>query len=1187
MSHHYSPQIQSHPSVKDHRSLPGFVPTFSLSSSGSSTFTNFSSTAISPQLTPPASFWPEQKAALLDKNIERSVDVPAWRNKEMGHQPFGVDTYSTDPHRDEVPTSSTGRISQPGASTFQGLKHSGVGSSSKDWSLMRNTNGDTSRHFSSSGASGFDESRVSCSEQTDDAPFIPEWSENSVSALPPETSPPRYSAESAADILMAFGLVKEDLLELDSYPKDELTPENLPLILHQISIKKRKRAAGVSSELHRSTSMSSKTSLDSKETVTHQNKMPKSILKKRKVMDFGASGIPSKDEIEKTSEDRCGRGDASLSNNQRPSGCSQEVRSAVDEENRVQYGENQQNRDQKGPVSKGLPPSSMVNDYTSSTPRVFPHTCSLCNKECVHMQEWFSHQSTSFHQESRRLLQKQFPEWDGEERPSISGKTKALPSTSQILQRCDQKTSCDGHSRPCSPLNSRSSEVKMDNSAGSFWSSIVHHQSNPSHSYPHDKGSFRCSEGQVQKSRSRSRSNSPCHHHGSKDSRDRSVSPHRETQCVYERFTHSEQVHDVQCIPGLGEDPVTSQSALPFESSPPRFTAESAENLLLSFGLVKEDLAGLASYPENEITPDSLPYFLRQIRIQKQKIDGRVGNSHKASSNKSVDLQNNLNVNKNPAKMKKKTKNKKTTDILGGSNLVHCRVSGVPVGGKNEKTSKPSGGERGVLQVDNEKFVGCSKESIPKNVKTNDSDSVTNLSSKKGPFKQSGAGHLLTSETNQSCTKRPNCPASKNSNHEQSKTQEKGIIAGKEKGNQQTAKHGQLQQTQPGFKTDKDLQHQFASTHRAPFCPRPTFNDVDHMPLSPSNLYLDKLSRFLPLLCQMNDYAAITPKVFPYTCSICNTEGSHNMADWFSHQMSSFHLERCKGLRQQYPLWDGQVRKLSRSRSRSLTRSKSRSRSRSRTRSRSPHSFRDTHGSQSRSWSPFYHPSTSRSKERQSPFHRKDDEWSSLRRRSFEQNISPTQSHERPTLQRLSHETIFHRQIHSSAEVEQTPDKKPSPHGSKKTPDENPSPHRSKETPDKKRGSHRSKKTPDLSPNPHRSKKTPDKSPYPHRSKETPDKKPSPHRSKKTPDKKPSPHRSKETPDKKRGSHRSKKTPDLSPNPRRSKKTPDKSPNPHRSRKTPDKSPNPHRSKKTPDKSPNPHRSKETPDKKPSSHRSK
>ncbi|KAG7498037.1 zinc finger protein 638-like [Solea senegalensis] len=53
---------------------------------------------------------------------------------------------------------------------------------------------------------------------------------------------PKYTSEAATKILSGFGLEKEDLELLSLYPEDQLTPTNLPLILRQIRIQKRKRS---------------------------------------------------------------------------------------------------------------------------------------------------------------------------------------------------------------------------------------------------------------------------------------------------------------------------------------------------------------------------------------------------------------------------------------------------------------------------------------------------------------------------------------------------------------------------------------------------------------------------------------------------------------------------------------------------------------------------------------------------------------------------------------------------------------------------------------------------------------------------------------------------------------------------------------------------------------------------------
>ncbi|XP_042368100.1 zinc finger protein 638-like [Plectropomus leopardus] len=58
----------------------------------------------------------------------------------------------------------------------------------------------------------------------------------------------------------------------------------------------------------------------------------------------------------------------------------------------------------KAAISKGLPTADMMHDYAAATPRIFPHTCSLCNKECTRVQDWISHQNTNLHLESCRLL---------------------------------------------------------------------------------------------------------------------------------------------------------------------------------------------------------------------------------------------------------------------------------------------------------------------------------------------------------------------------------------------------------------------------------------------------------------------------------------------------------------------------------------------------------------------------------------------------------------------------------------------------------------------------------------------------------------------------------------------------------------------------------------------------------------
>ncbi|KAM6071593.1 zinc finger protein 638 isoform 2-T2 [Theristicus caerulescens] len=67
---------------------------------------------------------------------------------------------------------------------------------------------------------------------------------------------------------------------------------------------------------------------------------------------------------------------------------------------------------------KRLPTPSMMNDYYATSPRIFPHMCSLCNIECTHMKDWILHQNTPSHIESCRQLRQQYPDWNPESQSS-------------------------------------------------------------------------------------------------------------------------------------------------------------------------------------------------------------------------------------------------------------------------------------------------------------------------------------------------------------------------------------------------------------------------------------------------------------------------------------------------------------------------------------------------------------------------------------------------------------------------------------------------------------------------------------------------------------------------------------------------------------------------------------------------
>lgn len=86
-------------------------------------------------------------------------------------------------------------------------------------------------------------------------------------------------------------------------------------------------------------------------------------------------------------------------------------------------------------------------------------------------------------------------------------------------------------------------------------------------------------------------------------------------------FTPTDGQHDRRSVQGLGsfDSPMPEQQAQRSQPRGSQYTVDIATNILEQFGLEKNDLELLLSYPEDQLNSDNLPYVLKQIRLQKQK----------------------------------------------------------------------------------------------------------------------------------------------------------------------------------------------------------------------------------------------------------------------------------------------------------------------------------------------------------------------------------------------------------------------------------------------------------------------------------------------------------------------------------------------------------------------------------------
>ncbi|XP_051799931.1 uncharacterized protein LOC110971259 [Acanthochromis polyacanthus] len=311
------------PPERDPRRTPSHLgPGSNFSSSGVSSATSANSGGTIPSLLSlPVTYIPKQRRPVLDEEIEGSVDMHISRaREEVRHQPVSQDSRFTGPQTGRFASSSTGGISYPTPSTSQGQRHTDVesGSSSLDWlqDYKRATEDDSSRFYSTSASCSFpssDDSRFDASSGRErgmqSIPGLGDYDYPGPDKLaaPTESSRPKYTSESAANILLHFGLEKEDLEHLISFPENQITPDNLPFILRQIRIQKAKKGTTADQskpypEPQPATSMSS-----SRGAGMHLNEMSSTVLQPSKVIDYGhtskyTGGVG--DEIGRTSDSR-------------------------------------------------------------------------------------------------------------------------------------------------------------------------------------------------------------------------------------------------------------------------------------------------------------------------------------------------------------------------------------------------------------------------------------------------------------------------------------------------------------------------------------------------------------------------------------------------------------------------------------------------------------------------------------------------------------------------------------------------------------------------------------------------------------------------------------------------------------------------------------------------------------------
>ncbi|XP_028265849.1 zinc finger protein 638-like [Parambassis ranga] len=313
---------------------------------------------------------------------------------------------------------------------------------------------------------------------------VPSWGPSASDSSSAQTRHPHggsgegqnlYTPESAGSILASFGLSNEDLELLSHYPDDQLTPDTLPFILRDIQINKSGNQKNVAST---SASPFSRSVQDRQLPPSRSSPEVPSLLTVTqtagKVIDYGhasrakdqsstkdtfnrdsSSSAPKVDKLERPERrqvrlepaepskhgDRDYRGTHSdhrkssvspgrefppshksrnLDRDYRRDGSQQRPSSETRSEASSRRSLSSSSGSKPHSSNKKFPTPTMASDFSAVPPKVYPHTCSLCNIECDQEKDWIDHINTVKHTAACRELRNKYPDWKPNA-PSRSG----------------------------------------------------------------------------------------------------------------------------------------------------------------------------------------------------------------------------------------------------------------------------------------------------------------------------------------------------------------------------------------------------------------------------------------------------------------------------------------------------------------------------------------------------------------------------------------------------------------------------------------------------------------------------------------------------------------------------------------------------------------------------------------------
>nr|XP_057944397.1 zinc finger protein 638-like [Doryrhamphus excisus]XP_057944405.1 zinc finger protein 638-like [Doryrhamphus excisus] len=289
------------------------------------------------------------------------------------------------------------------------------------------------------------------------------------------------------------------------------------------------------------------------------------------------------------------------------------------------------------------------------------------------------------------------------------------------------------------------------------------------------------------------------------------------------------------------------------------YTPENAGSILASFGLSNEDLEVLSHYPDDQLTPDTLPFILRDIQINKSDNQNTVTHNIR---DKLLPQTNNSQLSGScaPEVPSLLTVTKQAGQVIDYGHASRAKESTTTKTFKREKLSS----DRKV-------------ELYPSSSSSSSSSSASAPKVEKAEKRQVRLVQLESSKHGDRDYRRP-------SGHHHKRSQSPSSEGPPSKSRL----------------VDKDYRHNESKPRSSAESRRELSSR--HSSSSSSGTAAHITSKKLPTSDLISDFSGTRPKVFPHSCTLCHIACDQEK-DWVDHINTVNHTAACRDLRNKYPEW--------------------------------------------------------------------------------------------------------------------------------------------------------------------------------------------------------------------------------------------------------------------------------------------